>query len=77
MTDYWYLPPGNETALKYAVATYGPIPVAIDASLPSFQLYKGGVYYVSNCSSVPNHAVLIVGYGKGFWIVKNSWGKEN
>ena len=44
----------------------GPISVSIDAKLPTFHLYKSGVYYDRNCSSHPddlNHDVLVVGYG--------------
>nr|XP_056709179.1 cathepsin S [Euleptes europaea] len=76
---YVELPNSDEAALKVAVATVGPISVAIDATHETFFLYKSGVYDDPHCSQEVNHAVLVIGYGtldgKDYWLVKNSWGQ--
>ncbi|KGL92373.1 Cathepsin S, partial [Charadrius vociferus] len=75
---YVELPYSDEAALKDAVASVGPVSVSIDASRPTFFLYKAGIYYDPSCSQVVNHAVLVIGYGSShgedYWLVKNSWG---
>ena len=78
ISSYQYVAP-NETSLMEAVATIGPISIAINASSRSFQFYGGGIYYDPLVPSYPlDHAVLLAGYGyqnnDNFWYVKNSWG---
>ena len=82
-TDKGYvdLPKGDEDALAKAVATVGPISVAIYAK-DTFFAYSDGIYADSECNpdrvdeDFVNHAVLVVGYTPDYWIIKNSWGTE-
>jgi len=74
------VPQGDEDALLDAVATVGPVSIAVDASI-GWQLYFGGIMHGWLCSSNPkrmDHGVAIVGYGTergtDYWIVRNSWG---
>lgn len=68
---------GNETALTHALATVGPVTVAINARL--IHHYKSGVFSDPDCTQNMNHEVLAVGYGSNdddgdYYIIKNSWG---
>lgn len=61
-------------ALVNAIASVGPIAVAIDASDIAFQFYSDGIFSSSDCGN-PDHAVTVVGYssdgpGKDYYIVK-------
>lgn len=79
VNSYMAVKAQDEEDLK-AAAAQGVVSVAIDASSIWFQLYFGGVYDHSWCSSTSlDHGVAVVGYGhdeaknKDFWIVRNSW----
>ncbi|GIX82504.1 cathepsin L [Caerostris extrusa] len=82
-TGHVDVPTGDEEALKQAVATVGPVSVAIDAHHESFHDYKTGIFDEPSCGnelSDLTHAVLVVGYGSeegaDYWLVKNSWGES-
>ncbi len=46
-TGFTYIKSKDEDALQQAVATIGPISIAIDSNHPAFQLYKSGGMYFS------------------------------
>jgi len=75
LSSYVDIPLEDEDALLDAAGSVGPVSVSIDASHRSFQLYSGGIYDEPECYSFTlDHGVLVVGYGDGYWLVKNSWG---
>lgn len=81
ITSVNHLMPGREWLLQTSIATVGPIAVAFDASLESFQFYSSGIYYDFDCSKTNgNHFGLAVGYGTenrlGYYIVRNCFGKS-
>jgi len=65
--------PNNPDQLKAAV-NQGPVTVAIEADQPVYQSDTGGIISTGACGTATDHGVLVVGYGEGYWIVKNSWG---
>lgn len=71
---YVKLPTNDYNALMNAVATIGPIAISVAAS---WTFYSGGIFN-GDCGWIVDHAVQLVGYGsdngKGYWIVRNSWG---
>jgi len=80
------IPSGDEEALKEAVATKGPVGIAMLA-LDNFGAYKSGVYDDPECENSiqaggqsVNHNMIIVGYGTEngipYWLIRNSWGKS-
>lgn len=71
---------GAEDQILSALATHGPVTVAVNAL--TWQHYLGGIIQF-HCGGSPaelNHAVELVGYDLSgdvpYYIAKNSWGKD-
>lgn len=60
-------------SLKAAIDK-GPVSVAIEADKGVFQMYHSGILDSRECGHNLDHGVLAVGYGEGYFLVKNSWG---
>lgn len=77
LKSYRQIWPGDEN-LKAAVQIQ-PIPVSLNAN--PLRDYQSGIFNMGDeCQNLPNHAVLVVGYGSedghDYWLVKNSWGES-
>jgi len=69
--------PASEKNMMSAVAQQ-PVSVSLEADKDVFHHYSGGVVEGA-CGEMPDHGVLVVGYGTDpklgdYWKVKNSWG---
>jgi len=74
ITNFTDIAKGNEADLKDAVASVGPISVAVDANM-FWQFYSGGVFNPLWCDKDSlNHGVAVVGYADDYLIIRNSWG---
>jgi len=66
------------SAMKNAVYNNAIISVRINAE--KVQSYHSGIITSTGCSTQPNHAVNVVGWGvsgsTNYWIVRNSWGSS-
>ncbi|XP_034238323.1 crustapain-like, partial [Thrips palmi] len=84
MRGYMSVYPATEENVMTALVTEGPLAVAVNPNLASFQDYREGVYSDPECSSAEDelrHAMLLVGYGDDpadgpFWTLRNSWGRD-
>ena len=73
--DSWGSVDQTVTALKSAIANYGPVPAAFMV-YQDLMHYTGGVYSFTSGKKLGGHAILVVGYNDDgqYFIVKNSWG---
>lgn len=58
--------------VKKAILKYGPVSVTVTAD-NTFSSYKSGIFNACR-NGQTNHMTNIVGWGKDYWIMRNSWG---
>ena len=78
--DSWARLPSEDEGSLVAALRKGPVAVAIEADLSTFQLYKGGIYDDPSCltrSTTPSYSSDLdtTRPAKHYYKVKNSWGK--
>jgi len=65
------------TTVQNQLATVAPFAICVFAE--PWQDYSGGIFNDQGCShDAPSldHCVQLVGYGAGYWIVRNSWAAD-
>lgn len=62
---------------KYTIFNHGPLLAGMEV-YEDFTYYKNGIYEYVDGNFRGNHAIAVIGYNdtEGFWICKNSWGKN-
>jgi C1A family cysteine protease len=60
--------------LLFASLLIGPAAVAVNAN-DDFYAYEQGIFDAP-CTASVNHAMVLVGYAEGSWILRNSWGSD-
>jgi cathepsin L len=72
LSSWVRLPENDQDAVIQALASVGPLIINVDAS--TWSRYETGIFNGCNQTNPDiNHVVELVGYGEGFWIVRNSW----
>lgn len=78
MVGYTTLPSNEDFPLAKAIATYGPVGVAVAAN--EWFAYRSGIFDGCSPGGVLNHAVTAYGYGqeggKKYWLIRNSFGSS-
>jgi len=80
MAGWQKLPQNGYAALLQAVYHHGPVGVSVAAG--TWHLYSSGIFDYCGKDAVIDHAVTLVGFGRGqgksgsdkYWLVQNSWG---
>lgn len=64
----------DSVTIQEHISTLGACAVCVDGT--NWWDYAGGIYNAASATPQCNHAVTIVGYGPGYWLLRNSWGTD-
>jgi C1A family cysteine protease len=69
-----YVNPTTTTDIQTRIMTYGACGVCTDAT--NWNYYSNGIFDGPADPSQCNHAVVIIGWGPGYWLIRNSWSSQ-
>lgn len=70
----YYYARSNEEIRAHLTKTKESHYLAVSANAPAWRSYKGGILPFKGGATSLDHAVTLVGYGNGYWNIRNSWG---
>lgn len=68
--------PATNDELKKILYSYGAVMVAVSTTQLNLDGYTGGIISIDKGGYAPDHVLVLVGYGKSFWILRNSWSSD-
>ena len=76
-TDQYIFRVLDEGALRRQIACIGPVTIGMDTKNTRIDKYKGGIFkpIAADCKQI-DHAMVVVGYTRMAFIIRNTWGKN-
>uniref|UniRef100_A0A1I7UIP2 Pept_C1 domain-containing protein n=2 Tax=Caenorhabditis tropicalis TaxID=1561998 RepID=A0A1I7UIP2_9PELO len=65
----------GEEEMARIVGSKGPMIVCANFATNKNRFYRGGIADDPDCGTEPTHALVVVGYGPDYWILKNTYSK--
>ncbi|EGT35492.1 hypothetical protein CAEBREN_11857 [Caenorhabditis brenneri] len=65
----------NEDEMASIVASRGPMIVCANFATNKNRFYHSGIAEDPECGTEPTHALVVIGYGPDYWLLKNTYSK--
>lgn len=65
----------SEDEMAQIVALNGPMIVCANFATNKNRFYHSGIAEDPDCGTEPTHALIVIGYGPDYWILKNTYSK--